>query len=457
MSVSTSVVSLAITLGTRGANAAPFGTPAIFGKCPAAMGGGRLYELSQEGLAAMVTDGFVVTQRVYKLASSMAAQSPHADSVMIFPRALLTTCVLNWTPLNTTEGTIYAFDFTYKGITSSISYTVLSSSSVDIICDAVMALINASAAGTAAGGTPAAGDSGTATKLVITGGTTSEPVQISGNNPALAKILDVSTDAGIATDLASAVTFCTVNNKSFYRFVIDTFSEAENNAAAAWAEANGQRFYAHSADSTNVVDSAGTGVGNDFFTALYNRASVHHNGDMKGNQAACYVSQAAASNPGEFGAAYKTFSGPAADGLTAGQLSNADGKNINVYALDNGQSHTFFGKAASGRALRVQDALDVIDARIREAILSVFLSNAYVPMSDEGFAQQQAAVLGVLASFEKKNRTGFIEPGSITVTVPKKSAVSASNLTAGLLTPLRFGCVIPNDMVRVVVQGVVSL
>lgn len=455
MAVSTSVVSLSIVLGTRGANAAPFGTPAIFGKCPVAMGGGRLYELSQEGLASMVTDGFTVLDRVYKLASSMAAQSPHADNVMIFPRAALTTSVLDWTPLNTTEGTIYSFDLTYKGITSTISYTVGASSSVNAICDAVEILIDASLAGIA--GATVAPDNATATKLTFTGGTPGEPVMISGNNPALAKILDTSTNAGIATDLAAAATFCTVNNKSFYRFVIDSFSEAENNAAAAWAEANGQRFYAHSADSTNVVDSAGSGVGADFFTAGYNRASVHHNGDMKGNEAACYVSQAAASNPGEFGAAYKTFSGPAADGLTAGQLSNADGKNINVYALDNGQSHTFFGKAASGRALRVQDALDVIDARIREAILSVFLSNVYVPMSDEGFAQQQAAVLGVLASFEKKNRAGFIEPGSITVTVPKKSTVSASNLTAGLLTPLRFGCVIPNDMIRVVVQGVVSL
>jgi hypothetical protein len=66
-------------------------------------------------------------------------------------------------------------------------------------------------------------------------------------------------------------------------------------------------------------------------------------------------------------------------------------------------------------------------------------------------------VFATLKGFEiKPDRSGFIEPNTITVTVPKKADVSAANLTAGILTPLKFGCVVPNDMVRVVIQGTVS-
>lgn len=458
MSVSTQTVSLSIVLGTRAANAQPFGTPAIFGKCPAAViaDGGREYELSSEGLAQMVTDGFTDDDRVYKLAESMASQTPHATNVLIFPRAALTTNILNWTPVVTTVGSKHAFTLTYKGVSSDISYTV-ATGTVDAIVDAVKALVNASTAGVA--GVTAVGDvdPGTATKLVLTGGTTGEPVQISNNNPAMAKVLDVSADAGIATDLAAAAAWCVVNNKSFYRFVIDSFSEAENNAAAAWAEANSNRFFAHSADSTNVVDAAGTGVGKDFFDAAYNRACCVHNGDMKGNAAACLVSQAAGSNPGEFGHAYKSLSGCTADGLTSGQLTNAKDKNILVYALNNGTGDTFYGKAASGRALRVQDGIDVIDARVREAVLGVFRSNNYVPMSDEGADQQVAAIYGALKAFEKRGNSGFIQPGSITVTAPKRSTWSDSDVAAGKLNNVKFGCIIPNDMIQVVISGVVSL
>ncbi len=446
MSISTQVVSGSIILGTRAAQAANFGTPAIFAKTPYV--GGRLYELSSEGLTAMVTDGFAVTSRAYLLASSMAAQSPHCDQVLIYGRAALTTNVVNWTPLVTTQGTVYSFSVTYQGVTTSFTYTVGASSSVDTIDDAVKALVNAASIGVTV-----TDDGATSTHLIFTGSVAGEPVQFSGVNPALAKILDVSTDAGIATDLAAAASDPTV---SFYRFVIDSYSEAENNAAAAWAEANSNMFFAHSADTTNVVDATGTGVGHDFFAATYNRSVVVHNGDMKGNCAACAVARQSALDPGTSGYAYKTFAGPVADALTASQMSNAEGKNLLVYAVDGGTSHTFFGKAASGRSLRVQNAIDLIDARVREAVLGVYLSNEYVPMSDEGFAQMQSAVLGMLNSFVIQGRSGFIEPGTVTVTVPKASSISDADKVAGKLSNLRFGCVIPNDMLKVQYNGVVS-
>lgn len=440
MSVSTEIVNVAITLATRATQAANFGLPAIFCKTP--YPGGRVYELSTEGLAQMVTDGFSLTGRGYGLVSSMASQQPHTSQVLVFGRAALTTSVINWTPLVTTVGTVYSFDLTYKGITSTITYTVITSDTATLITTAMKAAVTASLAG-AAGVTP----TGT-TFMILTGGTAGEPIEISNNNPALATILDVSADAGIATDLAAAA----IGPNAFYRFVIDSYSEAENNAAAVWAEANGNRFFAQSADSTNVVDSAGTGVGHDFFVAAYNRSVVVHNGDMVKNAGACLVARQAALDPGTSGYAFKQLTGPAADALTLTQIQNAEGKNILIYALNNGQGHTWFGKAASGRSLRIQDAMDFLDARVREACLNVFLSNEYVPMSDAGFAQMEGAVRGVLSGLQS---SGVILPG-FTVTVPKAASLSSGDKVAGKLNSLKFGCVMPNDMLKVQVNGTVS-
>ncbi|MES2384528.1 MAG: DUF3383 family protein [Pseudomonadota bacterium] len=442
MSISNEVASVTITLGTRAPVAANFGIAAVF--CKAPFLGGRLYELSSEGLKEMVTDGFTVNDRGYLLASSMNSQSPHTDQVLVYNRAALTTSVLDLTPLITTIGTKYEFELTYKNVTSTISHTV-SVATVNAICDALEILIDASLAGIA--GAAVAPDNATATKLTFTGSTPGEPVLISGANPALIKLLDVSTDAGIATDLANAAL-----DHSFYGFVIDSFAETENNAAAAWSEANSKLFFAHSADSTNVVDAAGTGVAQDFFAASYNRAVVCNNFDMPGNLAACVVSRQLALDPGTSAAAFKSLSGVAADALRSGQISNAKGKNVLIYALDDGTSHTWFGKAASGRSLRIQQALDLLDARIREAVLGTFLSNEFIPMSDRGFALMAAAVRGVLSAFLAD---GIIEP-EFTVTVPKAATISDADKIAGKLSNLRFACVMPTDMLKVEVSGNVS-
>jgi hypothetical protein len=393
----------------------------------------------------MVADGFTVDDRGYVIAAAMASQTPHTDQVLVYKRAALTTSVVDWTPLVTTEGTVYEFDLTYLNVTSTISYTVPGSATVNSICDAVEALIDLSEAGIA--GAAVAPDNATATKLTFTGATPGEPVILSGCNPALIKLLDTSTNAGIATDLAAAA-----QDHSFYGFVIDSFAEAENNAAAVWAEANAKIFFAQSGDSTNFVDAAGTGVAKDFFDAGYNRSTVAQNGDGMSDAGAATLARQLALDPGTSSSAFKTLSGVTAGALRSGQITNAKGKNLLLYALDDGQPQTWFGKMASGRAIRIQQALDLLDARIREAVKSAFLSNEFIPMSDAGFAIMGAAVRGVLSAFQAN---GIILPG-FTVTVPKVATISDADKIAGKLSNLKFACVMPNDMLKVDVKGVVS-
>jgi hypothetical protein len=443
MTISNETANVSIILGTRAAQAAAFDLPAIF--CDAPFSGGRTYELSTEGLQEMVADGFLVDDWGYLMASAMKSQEPHTGSVLIYKRAALTTNILEWTPLVTTEGAVYLFDLTYKNVSSTITYTVPASATVNSICDAVEALIDASEAGLA--GAAVAPDNATATKLVFTGATPGEPVLVSNASPVMIKLLDVSTNAGIATDLADAAL-----DHSFYGFVIDSFAETENNAAAAWAEANGKIFFAGSQDSTNIVDAAGTGVAKDFFDAGYNRSTVAENGVGASTVHASAMGRQLALDAGTSSSAYKVLVGETAGAVRTGHITNAKGKNVLLYALNDGSPHTWFGKMASGRAIRIQQALDRLDARIREAILGVFLSNEYVPMSDDGFARQAGAVRGVLSAFLAD---GIILPG-FTVTAPKVATITDAEKIAGKLPRLKFYCQMPNDMLTVDVLGNVS-
>jgi hypothetical protein len=447
MSISNETASVSIVLGTRAPQAANLSILGIF--CDAPFLGGKQYECSTEGLAEMVTDGFTVNSRGYLLAASANAISPHPDQMLVYNRAALTTSVVDLIPLVTTVGTKLSFDLTYKNVTSTIEHTV-SVATVNGVCDALEILIDASLAGLA--GAAVAPDNATATKLTFTGDTPGEPVILSRINQAHFTVLDTSANAGIATDLAAAAL-----DHSFYGFVIDSYAESENNAAAAWAEANAKIFFAQSGDSTNTVDAAGSGVAQDFFTAAYNRSVVTTNGAGMSNSGVASLARQLALDPGTSSAAYKQLSGVVPGAVRSSHITNAKGKNVLLYALNDGNAQTWFGKMASGRAIRIQQALDLLDARIREAVLTAFLSNEYIPMSDSGFAIMKAAVSGVLANFASQ---GIILPaggeGGYTVTVPKASTISDADKVAGKLSNLKFSCTMPTDMLTVQVKGTVS-
>src|SRR5687767_3562994 len=123
MAISSEIVTGTITLSDRAPQAANFGILAVF--CNAPYVGGRLYELSPEGLAEMVTDGFTTSSRGHQLVESAKSQNPHTDQVLVYNRSALTTHVIDFTPVTTTLGYVYEFDLTYQGVTSSISYTVV--------------------------------------------------------------------------------------------------------------------------------------------------------------------------------------------------------------------------------------------------------------------------------------------------------------------------------------------
>lgn len=444
MTISSSTVTVAISLGTRSPAAAGFGVPAIF--CLAPFSGSRLYEVSNEGLAAMVADGFSDTSgqyyRGYQMVQAMAAQSPHASQVRVFARSSISQQVLRLVPLKT-DGEVVTISVQVGNTIVDLSRTVPASSSTAAEVAAWTALFGA------VSGVNAADDT---THVTLTPTVATEFVQLRHHSVFDFTVQDLSLDAGIASDLTAAAA---EPNAPFYRFAIDSTSETENNAAAVWAETATQIFYPQSPATENVLDAAGTGIGQDLFAAGYNNTGLWHSQDMVGNLGVAAMSRAAAFTPGTSAAHYKQPSGIVADAFTATHIANADGKNINLYAYNGDTPHTWHGVAASGRSLRIQSAIHFMEVRTKEAVLAVFLSNEFVPMSNSGFAMMENAVRGVLNAMA---RNGVIEPlNENSVTVPDISELSAAQLTDGVLPDLKFAVVMSDDMQKVEVSGTVAL
>jgi hypothetical protein len=441
MTISSEVVSVAITLADRAPIAANFGTPAIF--CNAPYIGGRSYELSPEGLAAMVTDGFALTNRGYLMAQSMCSQAPHTETVVIYNRAANNAQAIDLTPTNTTVGFVYEFELVSGTTAATITFTVVTGTVAAIVTGIVAAIAASSVSALVT-------ETDSTTKVTVAPTVAGTHIQVNGA-PRELTVKDTSPDAGIATDLAAAALV-----HDFYAFVIDSYSELEANAAATWAEANAKLFLHQSADTTDWADAAGTGVAKDFSTAAYNRSAVVPTRDMSGNAAAGLLARQLSQDPGTSSWAFKDITGADPDSFTATESTNLKGKNALPFILDSGARHTLYGKAASGRSFRITQAIDLLEARIKEAVLDVFLNNEYVPYSQEGFDQIEAAIRGVLSRFSKP-RTGFIDPTSIQVVMPDPATATTADKAAGLINSVRFSCTIPADALRVVVKGTVAL
>jgi len=121
---------------------------------------------------------------------------------------------------------------------------------------------------------------------------------------------------------------------------------------------------------------------------------------------------------------------------------------------------TFPGRATSGRSLKIQTSLDVLQARLEEAFLGVFLRAAAsnrpaVLFSDAGIAQLQTAAMGV---FQRLTRAGHFLDGAVSentgritpyVDVPAASAVSSTDKSNGRLTGMTAEAVVAPEILSV--------
>lgn len=393
------VVTTSTVVQDKSVSRASFGTIGIFARHtlgPAV----RTYATSAAGLAAMVADGIGTGHDAYVKLSAIASQEVKPPTVKIYKRSVANAQIVTMLPVVTTEG--YIYDFAVKnqsGVSTTITYTVLAAATPTSIGTALAALIDAIA------GVGAVASVGT---ITVTPTVAGDRFFIDVPRGDLT-VKDTSTDAGIATDLAAGQLL----DPSFYGVLTDGYSEAEINAAAAWAQANGKLYLGLSID-TDVFTGSATDVASDMETAAYTRCGPLPTRYQSTQAHAALMGRQLAQAPGSSDWNNKTLVA-SADNFTDSQLGFAVGKNASLFVSIAGLGVSHNVKASSGRLFDTTRDLDWFDANLAADLFSVLVNNEKIPYSAIGKALIQAAAerRGAIAI-----SNGVFEPGSFAVQMP---------------------------------------
>jgi hypothetical protein len=437
------IISVSITAQTTTVSRLGFGTPLIarfHNVVPSVV---REYKT----LTAMTDDGWPATDPAVLIATKIASQNPKPAKWKVGKRASAFTQIVTFTPIKTTQGYVYTFDIVVGAVTTTITYTVLAAATPAIIATALTPLI------TAVVGITAVDSTGFVTITTDAAGALVDYVGVS-DEPDNFSFKDITADPGLAADLTAIET---VDPDGWYCLLLDSNSEAEILAAAAFIEARKKIFVCNTSD-TNVVDNVvTTDVMSDLQSFAYARtAIIYSQARLLNWSGAAWAGNRLPSDPGSSTWAFKTLAAVQVDGaLTGGQVSVIESKGGNVYRTIAGVNVTTFGITASGEYIDVTIFIDWLDARIKERIFGVLINNPKVPYTDAGVDLMRAQVLAQLN--QGITAGGLAADPAPVVTAPLVADIDPADKAARVLPDINFTATLAGAIHQLVITGVLSV
>jgi hypothetical protein len=265
-------------------------------------------------------------------------------------------------------------------------------------------------------------------------------------------ILDVSTDPGIATDLAAIH----AADPDYYAILIpEGASSAVAAAAAGWVETVRRILVLQTADALAWDNSSVADIAFVLKATGYTRTSVWaypHLGLATGQLAAALLGRCLPLDPGSITFAHKELAGVTVVSLTETQQAALEGKNANHYTEIGDGGNTFPGKVAEGEWIDVIRDIDRSFDRMQSAVLSVLRSSNKVPFTDDGIDTVGNALRGAL----RADATDGIY-STFAVTTPAASAVSSADKAARSLTGVTFTATLAGAIHLTTITGTVSV
>ena len=435
-----SIVSVSITTAAAAISREGFGTPMIVGYHTEYADRVRTYT----DLAGLVSDGFAVTDPIYLAAQAILSASVKVPQFKVGRRALPYTQIIHLTPIDTTE------DFVYTGTVDGLTwtYTVQAADTINLICVGIKDAINGLASGPTAAEDPAAPS---ATKVISTAASGVLHAYEDMNDRADLEIVDVTADPGIATDLAAIQNV----DADWYGLQLDSQSEAEVKAAAAWVETL-RKVQVYASQDSDILDAAVlTDIVSDLQTASYDRTFGGYHPKPMSYPGAAWMGEVFPKDPGSATWMFKTLTGIDTYELTSTELAALEGKAGNWYRELGGVGITGNGIVASGEFIDIIRGIDWLTARLQERIFGVLVNSDKIPFTDPGIAVVEAEVR---AQLQEAIGVGLIaaDPAPV-VTVPKASDVSTANKTARTLPSVEFSATLAGAIHLVEITGVVSV
>jgi hypothetical protein len=297
------------------------------------------------------------------------------------------------------------------------------------------------------------------------------------NGFASIQIQDTTADPGIATDLAA---IRAANNGGFYGIALDSNSQLEIQAAAAWTEATGvggKFFFANTSDYQNTVVS----VTSDVFSVLQTDSIIRTFIQQNDQQVLCYagaatMGQMLAMNPGSYTMAFKSLPLVPADSdttLTEGQAQAINsmtastpgpgGKSGNFYKTVAGQNWIFPGSTPSGVSGSFKFAdlvigVDWLQTNMQADVAAVIAGLPKLPYTNIGMSLIKHAIYARL-SLASSQQYGLIVPDGadptrpIKITVPDVSSLTPQQRASRGVTGITWSAGLQGAIETAVVTG----
>jgi len=270
---------------------------------------------------------------------------------------------------------------------------------------------------------------GSGTKVVVTATTAATMQEYSSLENLSFK--DATSDPGIADDLSDIVAV----DDDWYGLLLDSNSQAEVAAAAAWVEARRKIFAYHTAD-TKCGDSTST---TDVMAVLNAAGYVRTAGLMLTSLGIDWASAAWMGDrlPSEAGSdtwALKTLAGVTAANLGTSARSavlTKKGNTYEVYGTSGNPAYTNKGTAAGGRFMDLTRGMDWFVTTIEERVFAFIVAasaDKKLPYTDKSVERVKAEILAVCD--EAVKRDFLAETPKTTCTAPLVKNVSTVDKAA---------------------------
>jgi len=354
--------------------------------------------------AAVVAD-FGADHAISKAASVIFGQNPRPKQIKIGRRALPYTKSFELTPTDTTEGLVYSITLEDSaGNEETASYTVQAADTVALIVDGLVAAVTAF---TTLDVTP----TDDTTHMTLDADNAGDLFRITSISPELT-VKDATTDPGIATDLAAIQ----VVDDDWYGLALDSQSQDEIEAAAAWVESNRKLFLADSADG-DIKGSGSTDVASTIEAAAYARTHVDYHHEVGSWLAAGRLAGELPHDPGSTTLEFKTITGVAVtprSHLSDTHKTNLEAKQAGYYTAIAGVNVTRGSRAGSRTFLDLTRGSDWFVQRVKERIFGLFTNNVKVPYTNTGI---QTVLAEILALARIGKQRGVFDPEFATVVI----------------------------------------
>lgn len=299
-----------------------------------------------------------------------------------------------------------------------------------------------------------------------TGTTGSQVCTVTANSPGAwfsLEVVDVTALAvkqthsdpvtSIATDLAAMLTV----DPDFYGVITLYDSQAYVNAAAAWVQSNG-KIYAPTVNETAAITTAiSNGDTLDaLHTSAYNRVLGQYHPSPAAFLGAGLFGRMLPIDPGKDDWKWPTISGMPSVALTPDQIAKLTARDANSYRTYLGDPIAFNGTMADGTFVDIIRGRDwlatTIQLQIYSAIKAASDRGQKIPFNDAGIA----AIAAELKTALKAGFAAGVINDDFTITIPKKSSISPSNVAARNLAGISFSATLQGSVHDVPVTGSIS-